>query len=32
MKILPMEAEFFQADGKTDRTKIVAAFRAKKGT
>jgi hypothetical protein len=28
MKIRPVEAEFFNADGRTDTTKLVAAFRS----
>jgi len=27
MKIHPVGAEFFHADGKTDRTKLIVAFR-----
>jgi len=27
MKILPVGAELFHADGRTDRTKVIFAFR-----
>ena len=27
MKICPMETEFFNADGQTDMTKLIVAFR-----
>jgi len=27
MKIWPMETEFFNADGQTDMTKLIVAFR-----